>query len=60
MELLNGALGHAAVVVVDEGKSAGPAGVAIGGNDNLHGVADGAEVLADIDFSGAIGEIPDE
>jgi hypothetical protein len=60
VQLLNGALCYSTVVIVDKSKPAGPARVAIGRNDNLDGVADGSEVLADVGFVRAIGEIPDE
>ena len=60
MQLLDRALGDAAVVVVDERKSARPARVAIGRNDDLHRIADRAEVLPDIRFGRAVREIADE
>jgi hypothetical protein len=60
VELLNRALGHAAVVVVDECKPSRAARVAIGRNDDLHGVANRAEVLPDIGLGCAVREIADE
>jgi hypothetical protein len=60
VKLLDGALRHRAVVVIDERKPARPPRFAVSGDHDLQGVTDSAEVLADIDFGGAIGEIPDE
>jgi hypothetical protein len=60
VQLLDGALGDAAVVVIDERKSAGPARVAIRWNDDLHRIADRTEVLSDIRFGRDVREIADE
>jgi hypothetical protein len=60
VQLLDGALGNTAIVVVDEGKSPRPSCVAIGRNHNLQRVAHGAEVLTDVGFGRAIREISDE
>jgi hypothetical protein len=60
VELLNGALGNTTIVVIDECKSARPARFAIGRNDDLHGIADRAEVLPDIYLGRAVREIADE
>jgi hypothetical protein len=60
VELLDRALGHTAVVVVDECKATRAARVAICRNDDLHGIADRAEVLPDIRFGCDVREIADE
>ena len=60
MELLNRPLGDTAIVVVDESEAARPARVAIGGNDDLHRIANRAEVLPDIYLGRAVREIADE
>jgi hypothetical protein len=60
VELLNGTLRHTPIVVVDEGEPSRPAGVAVGRNDNLNRIADGSEVLPDVDLGRTIGEVPDE
>jgi hypothetical protein len=60
VQLLNGALGHTPIVVIDESKSARPSGVAIGRNHDLQRIADRAEVLADVCFIRAVREISDE
>jgi hypothetical protein len=60
MELLNGALGDVASVVVDECEPSWPPRVAIGWNHNLHGIADSTEVLSDVGFGRAVREISDE
>jgi len=58
--LLDGAFRDAAVVVVDERKSAGPTRVAIRWYDDLHRIANRAEVLSDIRLGRAVREIADE
>ena len=60
MKLLNRPLCHAAVVVVDEGKSSGPTRITIRRDDHLHRIANRAEVLPDIRFGRAVREIADE
>jgi hypothetical protein len=60
VQLLNRLLRHAAIVVVDERKSAGPPRLAIGGNDNLHRLAYRAEMLPDICLGRAVREIANE
>jgi hypothetical protein len=60
VQLLDGALGDTAIVVVDEGESPRPSRVAIGRNHNLKRVAHGPEMLADVAFGRAIREISDE
>jgi hypothetical protein len=60
VELLDGALGDAAIVVVDEGEAAWTAGFAVRGYDDLQRIADRPEVLPDVDFGRAVRQIPDE
>src|SRR5215203_2957969 len=60
VELLDCAFGDAPVVVINECKSARATRFAIGGNDDLHRIANRAEVLFDIRFGRAIREIADE
>jgi hypothetical protein len=60
VQLLDGAFRDATVVVIDERKSPWPARVAIGWNDDLHRIANGAEVLSDIRLGRAVREIADE
>jgi hypothetical protein len=60
MELLDGTLCDAAIVVIDECKAARPASLSIRGDHDLHGVADSAEVLPNVYFGRAVREIPDE
>jgi hypothetical protein len=60
VKLLNRPLRYAAIVIVDKRKPARSPGVAIGRNDNLHGVAYRAEVLPDIRLGCAVRKIADE
>jgi hypothetical protein len=60
VQLLNGSLGHATIVVVDEREATGPARLAVRRDDDLHGIADRAEVLPDVDLGCAVREIADE
>jgi hypothetical protein len=60
VKLLDGAFCHTAIVVVHECKAARAAGLTIGGDYDLHGVANGAEVLADVYFGRAVRKVPDE
>jgi hypothetical protein len=60
MKLLNGALGDTAIVVVHEGEPPRSSGVAICGNDDLHRVADSAEMLPDVYFGRAVRKVADE
>jgi hypothetical protein len=60
MKLLNSALGDAAILIVDKCEPARPSRIAIGGNDNLNGIADGAEVLPDVGVGRAVWEIANE
>jgi hypothetical protein len=60
VQLLNGALGHTAVVVVDECKPSRSSSVAIGRNHNLHRIADRPEMLPDIGFGSTVREISDK
>jgi hypothetical protein len=60
VQLLNGALGHSAIVVVDERESARPSRIAIRRYHDLQRITDRAEVLPDVGFGRAVREISDE
>jgi hypothetical protein len=60
VKLLNGPLGDAAILVVHKGEPSWPSGVAICGNDNLHRVANSAEMLPDVCFGRTVWKVADE